>query len=206
MKLIFVDRDPNVCDSLRNVLPFADVRHADLASIPDEDFDVLFTPGNSFGFMDGGFDLAVRNRYPASEAEIQRIIKQYYYGMLAVGQGFVAFTNIGKFIAYAPTMRVPEPIVNTDNVYWAFRAAMMATRATAQSLQIRHPDGKAKALDEVRILSSAFGTSAGQVSAVSAAHSMRLAYRHVMRTPEQIEEAHTWRGAYDDHAKIRSCR
>lgn len=206
MKLIFVDRDPIVCSALRSVIPQADVRHADLANVPDEDFDVLFTPGNSFGFMDGGFDLAVRNRYPGAEPEIQSIIKQYYYGMLNVGQAFVAFNNIGKAIAYAPTMRVPEPIVNTDNVYWAFRAALMATRAWAETSQVRHPNGKPKTLSEVRILSSAFGTSAGHMSAVSAAHSMRLAFEHMRRTPEQVEQAHTWRGAYDDHAKIRACR
>lgn len=207
MQLIFVDRDPVVCSALRSVMPDADVRHANLDDVPDGDFDVLFAPGNSFGFMDGGFDLAIRNRYPNSEHEIQSIIKTYYYGMLGVGQAFVVpGNNIGKAIAYAPTMRVPEPIVNTDNVYWAFRAALMATRAFAEGLQVRDVDGKPKALREVRVLSSAFGTSAGHMSAVSAAHSMRLAYEHVMRTPEQVEAAHTWRGAYDDHAKIRACR
>jgi hypothetical protein len=206
MKLILVDRDPIVCAALRSVIPEADVRNTDLANVPDEDFDVLFTPGNSFGFMDGGFDLAVRNRYPGAEPEIQAIIKQFYYGMLAVGQAFVAFNNIGKAIAYAPTMRVPEPIVNTDNVYWAFRAALMATRAWAETSQVRHPNGKPKPLSEVRILSSAFGTSAGHMSAWHAAHSMRLAFEHMQRTPEQVEQAHTWQGAYNDHVKIRACR
>ncbi|BDD79786.1 hypothetical protein [Burkholderia phage FLC9] len=205
MKLIFVDHNPGVCVALQSVIPEAEVRCCKLSSVPNKHFDVIFTPGNSFGFMDGGFDLAVRDRFPEVEGKIQQTIKQFYYGALAIGQAFATYTDT-KTVVYAPTMRVPEPIVGTDNVYWAFRAALMATRATIETKQIRNEWGAACTLDDVRVLSSAFGTSAGQVSVVSAAHAMRLAYEHVMRTPEQIEQAHTWRGAYDDHAKIRSLR
>lgn len=44
------------------------------------------------------------------------------------------------------------------------------------------------------------------MSALHSPHSMRIAFEHMQRTPEQIEQTHAWRGAYDDHAKIRACR
>jgi O-acetyl-ADP-ribose deacetylase (regulator of RNase III) len=203
MKFVFVDRDAMACSALKAVMPFADVRNCSLSDVPNKHFDVVFTPGNSYGFMDGGFDLAVRDRFPGVEQEIHGIIKQYYYGMLAVGQAFAVHAGNQKFVTYAPTMRVPMPIIGTDNVYWAFRAALMATRALVETSQVRNEWGAVAKLDEVRVLSSAFGTSAGQMTHVNAAHHMRLAIEHTMRTPEQVQQAHTWHGGWADHNQIQ---
>jgi O-acetyl-ADP-ribose deacetylase (regulator of RNase III) len=203
MKLILVDRDPTVCAALAAVLPFAEVRNCLLSEIPPDDFDVICTPGNSQGFMDGGFDLAVREYFPWVEQEIQNQIKQFYYGKLAVGQAISVMACCGpqlyKVLAYAPSMRVPESIVGTDNVYWSFRAALLSIRAGVET-RILPP------VEQLRILSPAFGTSAGMMTATNAAHQMRLAFEHATRSPEQVEYAHSWHQAWNDHNQIRSFR
>lgn len=197
MQLIVVDTNPTVCDAMRSVIPDADVRNCRLDEIRLDEYDVLFTPGNSYGFMDGGFDRAVRDRFPGVEQQVQRTIKDYYGGLLAVGQAFAVHSgHPNQFVVYAPTMWVPKPIYNTDNVYLATRAAMMAVRALVETKQVPPHRG-------LRILTPAFGTSAGQMVYANAAHQMRMGIQHGLRTKEEIEAAHTWAYGWADHNAVQ---
>lgn len=94
--------------------------------------DVIMCPGNSFGFMDGGFDLNVISKLGEQvERDVQRTIETAFDGEMLVGQCAMLYTGHKRhpFLVYAPTLRVPVMIENTVNVYMAFRAVLrMLTR------------------------------------------------------------------------------
>lgn len=97
----------------------------------------VVTPGNSFGKMDGGYDLAIVQKFGEHVQNIiqDRIAKEWY-GELPVGCATSCethsphdreITTEGPFwplIIYAPTMQVPMVIRGSDNVYRATLAAI----------------------------------------------------------------------------------
>lgn len=199
MKFIFNDRNQSICRvfglTLKDTLPNLEVRCCDFEAIPKDDYNIVFTPGNSYGQMTGGFDLAVRNVWPASEAYVQMAISDYKAGMLAIGDyvtvGMHAALSLfpSKRLIYTPTMRIPMSIAGTENVYWAYRAAF-------QGLQ-RAVRGMVKT-SEVVVLIPAFGTSAGHMDPMKAAMQCKLAYEHVHRRPIEA----TTQQMFADHQAI----
>jgi len=94
-----------------------------------KDFDCLVSPANSFGLMDGGIDLAIRNYFGMKvQYNVQKRIQKEFYGEQPVGTSIIVFTEneFHPFLAHTPTMRVPCDISKTDNVYNAFFAMLTA--------------------------------------------------------------------------------
>lgn len=130
--LVFVDTDPHVADSYREVcgdLPGVEVVRGDIFSVGAE---VFVSPANSFGFMDGGIDLVYLRRWPWIQKRVQTWIKNACNGELLVGQSFL--TGVGEdidddeapMLIVAPTMRVPMVLSSdTVNPYLAARAVFM---------------------------------------------------------------------------------
>ena len=194
MKLILNDRNADVCKMFAEVLkdlPIADVHCCNFEDIPRNDYDVLLTPGNSYGQMTGGFDLAVRNRWPASEGDVQRSIWSNHNGMCPIGGNVVVplSNESTQVLIYTPTMRVPMPIHGTDNVYWAYRAAFNVIEALTHGMAFS---------SDLRVLLPAFGTSAGYVPYIKAAHQCRIAWEHVFRPPVQVTTAQM----FADHKQL----
>jgi O-acetyl-ADP-ribose deacetylase (regulator of RNase III) len=199
MKFIFNDRNRAICDvfshALQGTLPNLEVRHCNFEAISKDDYKILFTPGNSYGQMTGGFDLAVRNVWPAAEAYVQMAISESRNGMLAVGDyvmvGLHAAMSLipQKRLIYTPTMRIPMVIAGTENVYWAYRAAFQALEGAARGMIFT---------DEDAVLIPAFGTSAGHMDPLKAAMQCRLAYEHVHRPPVEV----TSQQMFADHQAI----
>src|SRR5580692_11681697 len=81
---------------------------------------------------DGGIDLAYLRFFGIElQSKVQQRIKNDFHGELPVGQAMVVPTgheNIPYLVA-APTMRIPDKIGETVNVYLAFRAALLAVLA-----------------------------------------------------------------------------
>ena len=97
--------------------------------ILDGPCDALLSPANSFGFMDGGIDLAYRRYFGSDiQARVQAKIRSEFHGELPVGQAMVVPTGheTVPYLVAAPTMRIPDKIGDTVNVYLAFRAALLA--------------------------------------------------------------------------------
>ena len=72
--------------------------------------DGIVSPANSFGFMDGGLDLAIRNVLGFEvENRIKKEIVTKYHGELPIGSALVIPTSHEKwpFMISAPTMRLP---------------------------------------------------------------------------------------------------
>lgn len=58
-----------------------------------EDADAVVSPANSFGFMDGGIDLAYSERFGwGLQARLQRHIAEHHLGELPVGQAVIVET------------------------------------------------------------------------------------------------------------------
>ncbi len=93
-----------------------------------EPADAVVSPANSFGVMDGGLDLLLRNTLPGIQERVQSMITAEYHGEMPVGCAEVIATGNEKwpFLVCAPTMRVPENVGRSTNAYLAFRAILVA--------------------------------------------------------------------------------
>jgi len=93
--------------------------------------DAIVSPANSFGFMDGGLDLALSERFGW---ELQTLLQEEIAALpereLLVGRSIVVQTNDAQtpWLISAPTMRVPMSfnIGTSVNAYLAMKAILIA--------------------------------------------------------------------------------
>lgn len=95
--------------------------------------DAIVSPANSFGFMDGGLDYALSERFGWDlEKQLQQQIKALPEGELLVGQAIVLPTNDATvpFLISAPTMRIPTNfnIDTSVNAYLAMKAILIKAK------------------------------------------------------------------------------
>jgi O-acetyl-ADP-ribose deacetylase (regulator of RNase III) len=174
-----VDRAPDLVDEWK--VQFADC--PSVQAVAGDYFhrraDALISPANSFGIMDGGLDLAIRNQLGFEvERNVQEVIIAKYHGEMPVGCAEIVETNHSRwqYLICAPTMRVPTPIPFTINAYLAFRAILVAVK------NFNRERGKQE-IDS--LICPGLGTGVGGVSATKCARQMRAAYQ-TMRTPARI--------------------
>jgi O-acetyl-ADP-ribose deacetylase (regulator of RNase III) len=96
--------------------------------------DAMVSPANSFGFMDGGLDYALSERFGWDlEKRLQKIIKDSPEGELLVGQAILIETgdSIVPYLISAPTMRVPTNfnIDTSINAYLAMKAILIKAKS-----------------------------------------------------------------------------
>jgi O-acetyl-ADP-ribose deacetylase (regulator of RNase III) len=143
--------------------------------------DAIVSPANSFGYMDGGIDLTYLRFFGRElQSRVQEKIKGGFHGELPVGQAAIVATRheMIPFLVAAPTMRIPDRIGSTVNVYLAFRAALLAVLA--------HNDHTP---DSIRTLRTpALGTGVGSMPLTRAAHQMRAAYASVFEKPDWLSD------------------
>lgn len=130
MRIILVDRNAALVSRWAEAMP---EREGVCGDILDQKVDAVVSPANSFGFMDGGIDLAYSTRFGWDvQRQVQQAIRRDFEGELLVGQALVVPTgdpDIPHVIA-APTMRVPMQIADPSAVRLATRAAVrVALRA-----------------------------------------------------------------------------
>jgi O-acetyl-ADP-ribose deacetylase (regulator of RNase III) len=132
MRLRFRDLNPQVVEAVATA--FAGIAAFDVQC--DDVFaaapaDAIVSPANSHGWMDGGIDLAYRERFGQQiEENLQSLIAVLPTRLLAVGEAIILDTGddqIPSLIA-APTMEVPSVVAHTENAYLAFRAVLRAIR------------------------------------------------------------------------------
>lgn len=90
--------------------------------------DAMVSPANSFGVMDGGLDLYIRDALGVEvQARVQKRILRDSHGELPVGQAVLVDTEDARWprLVVAPTMRVPESVAHTVNAYLVFRAVLL---------------------------------------------------------------------------------
>jgi O-acetyl-ADP-ribose deacetylase (regulator of RNase III) len=133
------------------------------------DADCMLSPANSFGIMDGGLDLAIRDQLGFDvETRVQREIVASFHGECPVGSAFVVETGQPRwpFLVCAPTMRVPESVPHSLNAFLAFRAALNAIA--------RHNSQSERPIKS--LVAPGLCTGVGQMAPRRCAGQMRVAY------------------------------
>ena len=141
-------------------------------------FDCVATAGNSFGLMDAGVDLAVHRFFGGVQAQIQARIREDFLGEQPVGTAILVPTGHERhrWVAHAPTMRIPMNIEGTDHVYLAAWATLLAV----------HRANATEAAEIRTLVFPAFGTGTGGISHLEAGVQIRLAIEHFLKPPDHI--------------------
>ena len=133
----------------------------------------MVSAANSYGRMDGGIDRHITDYFGQQLMDrVQAYIIEHYFGEQPIGSSFIIPTLHHKhpFLAHTPTMRVPEPIAYTDNVYHGMRATLLAVH----NHNLSH-DQKIQ-----RIACPGLGALTGQVPFEKVARQMERAYASVL--------------------------
>lgn len=176
MNLILCDKNLMLCSEWQKLFknePGVKVICSNFEAVPE--YDCIVSPANSFGIMDGGFDLALVKYFGQDLIKkVQTKIKNKYAGEQPVGTCLIIKTGNKKhpYLAHTPTMRVPRIIREYDTVYNAMRAMLLAVR--------KHSDIKT-------VLCTGLGTATGKVPPAVAAKQMYMAYQSVIQPPQQID-------------------
>jgi O-acetyl-ADP-ribose deacetylase (regulator of RNase III) len=177
-RIVLVARDPALDRAWRHA--FADQAGVEVVSGDyfDHPADAMVSPANSFGIMDGGLDLAIRDQLGLEvQRRVQRAIVDHHHGELPVGAAVIVETDDPRWphLVAAPTMRVPERVAGTLNAYHAFRAVL---------LEIKRWNARVAA--PIRsLVCCGLGTGIGGMEPTRCALQMRLALRQV-RGPARI--------------------
>jgi O-acetyl-ADP-ribose deacetylase (regulator of RNase III) len=160
-------------------------------SIFDLPADALVSPANSFGFMDGGIDMALSMRLGWHvQTRVREAIARDFSGELLVGQALIIETDHVEYpyLFSAPTMRTPTRLgPQTVNPYLAFRAVLLLWRDGALS------DGSPIRETIRTIAAPGLGTGVGQVPPTFCARQMRQAYDDILgEEPFSAAESRTW--------------
>lgn len=178
-RIILIDRVPRLVDRWQD--QFADCSAVEVLAGDyfQRPADAMVSPANSFGIMDGGLDLAIRDRLGFQvETRVQEVIVEKYHGELPVGSAEVVATDAPdwRYLIAAPTMRIPEPIPHTLNAYLAFRAVLVAVENFNRRFGRREIDS---------VVCCGLGTGIGQLEPLRCAQQMRAAYQS-MNTEARI--------------------
>ena len=178
MKILLTDVNEKMVRAWE--VEFADVEQVTTrhGSIFDKPADAIISPANSFGFMDGGIDLALSMKLGWHvQKRLQKHISEIYHGELLVGQAAIVPTDHDDFpyLISAPTMRVPTVLgAATINPYLATRAVLLLVKYG--SLENGRPVS-----DVVQTLAiPGLGTGIGKVPVKLCAHQMRQAVNEVL--------------------------
>lgn len=155
---------------------FTDVAGVEIShgGIFDESATAIVSPANSFGFMDGGIDLAYTQHFGWDlQKRLQERIRNEHFCDLPVGQAIVVETHNEEipYLVSAPTMRIPMNVSDTLNAYLAFRAALIAV----QEFNASNPE-----LPITSILCPGLCTASGGMAANDCAKQMAHAHARVM--------------------------
>ncbi|MBN1443803.1 MAG: hypothetical protein JXA90_13920 [Planctomycetes bacterium] len=134
-KVVLCDLREDVVDAWKDQFdecPEVDIRQGDVF---EAGTDALVLPGNGFGFLDRGLELAVCERFGWEVQDALRAaVHDLFAGELLVGQAHVAdlppSTSFRKLI-YTCIWRTPQSIEGTVNAFLAARGALAALRSSA---------------------------------------------------------------------------
>ena len=166
--IVFAVHDAELARALRDHLAGASRVTIVEASLLELETDALVAPGNSFGWMDGGLDLQLVERFgDGLEQRVQEAIATDWVGEAPVGTWVTVRLDTDRWLVYAPTMRVPM-VLPPDTVapYLAMRAVLHAARQLPERVSIGVPGlgtgvGRVPAATFARQVAEAIGRFSG---------------------------------------------
>ena len=170
MKIYLIDVNQNIIEKWQEKFKYekdVEIIHQDLHSFLDNnpEIEAIVSPANSFGIMNGGYDLAI-TRYFGDELQkkVQTYIYDNYFGEQVVGTSCsVLIPNTNKCLIHTPTMRFPSRINDPQIVYHCMRSTLI----------------EAHKLNLNNILIPAFGGATGGLNPDEIANQMYKAYRQI---------------------------
>jgi len=192
-QIYLIDQSPHLVNAWRDAFSRFPEFHILKGDYFQQPADAMVSPANSFGIMDGGLDLAIRNEMGYSiQGRVQDVIVSRYHGELPVGAAEIVPTGDQrwKYLIAAPTMRIPESVSGTLNAYLVFRAILVAIENFNRQSGRREIDS---------LVCSGLGTGVGGMSPSRCARQMLLAYKAVLGPPVigRFESIHRF------HAELR---
>ena len=163
---VFCDIDTEIINTLKNY--FASVKEIDfkVGDLLESASNVVISPANSYGFMDGGIDKDYVSFFgDGLQQKVLERVRRRPEGYLSVGASELIHTGHKKipYLILAPTMIHPE-MIPAYNVFRAFRAALKCIR----DHKLNYP-----------IYTPGFGTGVGGVEPDESARMMFEAYNAV---------------------------
>lgn len=198
-KLILADLNKDLVEAWRAVFSSVEQVSIHHGSIFDVECDAIVSPANSFGFMDGGLDLRISEKFGWQvQLMLQQLIQAKYHGELVVGMADIVETQYAKipYLIAAPTMRVPMILgPSTVNVYLAMRAIL---------LLIKHGSFYAAPIQSLvqTVAIPGLGTGVGQVPYDICARQMKQAIDEVLF--DKFEFPASWHEAQTRHQQLYS--
>lgn len=137
IRVKFRDTNPEVVRPVREAFPEWDVKCSDIF-YGNSAADIIVSPANCTGRMDGGIDQIYINRFGWQlEKRLMRDILNVHGGRLPIGEARLITTydqGIPLMIC-APTMEWPPGNVShTDNAYLAFKATLECAKQAAEQV------------------------------------------------------------------------
>ena len=131
MKIYLLDRNYNMVKMWNKY--FADcldveIAYEDFGKFMDtHEVDCVVSPANSFGLMDGGYDLAITKWFGYELMEkVQQYIVENFYGEQPVATSFLIDTGYKDIkLIHTPTMREPSAIKEPLVVYQCMRTTLL---------------------------------------------------------------------------------
>src|SRR5262249_32572586 len=130
-RILLIDNSVQLVRAWNEVFRDVEIVEASASDYFDHPADAMVSPANSFGIMDGGLDLAIREQLGVEvERRVRKVIEEKHHGEMPIGCAEIVATDNSRwpFLVSAPTMRVPEDISRTVHAYWAFRAILLAVQ------------------------------------------------------------------------------
>ncbi len=179
MEVYIIDEDKKKLEYLKSYfgndnVSFVNEKFSDF--MEKSNVECVVSPGNSFGIMDGGYDLAITKWFGE---QLQNRVKSYildnFYGEQPIGTSFIINANEkGNRLIHTPTMRTPQIIKEPLIVYQCMRSTLMcAYQNNVQS-----------------ILIPLFGGGYGNVQPITIAKMMKFAYDQINNPPKVINWAY----------------
>ena len=169
LRLVLCDQNAAVVDAWREQFdenPEVEIFHGDILEV---EADVLVLPGNAFGFLDRGLELAVSEKFGWDvEVALRQAAVERFHGEMLVGQAHIV--PLGppfRHLLYTCIARTPRPLDGSLNAFLAARGAFAAL------VDARRSD---EGDDSPRVVMPGLGTGESGLLPLVSARQLRYAY------------------------------
>lgn len=175
MKIYIIEKDK---EKFKYLVPYFDeiedvyLINTDFKTFIQNNYvECIVSPANSFGLMDGGYDMAITKYFGTNiQDKVQQYIIENYYGEQPIGTSFIIDINDNQKLIHTPTMRTPSRIKDELVIYQCMRTTLI----TAIQNNIES------------ILIPMFGGLTGCIHPQVIAKMMLYAYEQVQNPPQEI--------------------